>query len=152
MSLRYQGSADKVIAAVDSDWAGCVGTRRSTSGGVMKLGMHTVKTWASTQASVALSSGEAVADLGKRVVFVSVRSRKTQHLCVGRSIFSSCVEQLIEAKSSIQYPEQGRLRQEHTIKDLQSRTFAEASSVILSCRLYITPVRRNENRDSVLAY
>ncbi len=44
---------------VDSDWAGCKGSCRSTSGGAVKMGYHTVKTWSSTQAVVALSSGEA---------------------------------------------------------------------------------------------
>ena len=43
---------------VDTDWAGCVRTRRSTSGGGVRVGSHTVKTWAATQATVALSSGE----------------------------------------------------------------------------------------------
>ncbi len=44
---------------VDSDWAGCKGSCRSTSGGAMKIGYHTLKTWSTTQAVVALSSGEA---------------------------------------------------------------------------------------------
>jgi len=44
---------------VDTDWAGCTRTRRSTSGGGLKLGIHTLKTWATTQATVALSSAEA---------------------------------------------------------------------------------------------
>ena len=44
---------------VDTDWAGCTRTRRSTSGGGIMWGGHTVKSWATTQASVALSSGEA---------------------------------------------------------------------------------------------
>jgi hypothetical protein len=57
--LPYQGKATNVTVAVDSDWAGCARTRRSTSGGLIKLGRHTVKTWSSTQATVALSSGEA---------------------------------------------------------------------------------------------
>ena len=43
----------------DTDWAGCPRTRKSTSGGCVILGAHTVKTWSSTQSSVALSSGEA---------------------------------------------------------------------------------------------
>ena len=43
----------------DTDWAGCPKTRKSTSGGVVMLGRHTIKHWSSTQASVALSSGEA---------------------------------------------------------------------------------------------
>jgi hypothetical protein len=44
---------------VDSDWAGCPSTRKSTSGGFLVLGKHLVKTWSSTQATRALSSGEA---------------------------------------------------------------------------------------------
>ena len=43
----------------DSDWAGCVRTRKSTSGGVMMLGNGVVKTWSSTQTTIAQSSGEA---------------------------------------------------------------------------------------------
>ena len=43
----------------DTDWAGCPKTRKSTSGGVVMLGSHTIKHWSSTQSSVALSSGEA---------------------------------------------------------------------------------------------
>jgi len=43
----------------DSDWAGCVKTRRSTSGGVLLHGEHLVHHWSSTQATVALSSAEA---------------------------------------------------------------------------------------------
>ena len=43
----------------DSDWAGCIRTRKSTSGGVMMLGNGVVKTWSSTQTTIAQSSGEA---------------------------------------------------------------------------------------------
>ena len=38
---------------------GAPGTRKSTSGGCAVLGAHPIKTWSSTQSSVALSSGEA---------------------------------------------------------------------------------------------
>ena len=44
---------------VDTDWAGCARTRKSTSGGAVMLGRHTIKHWSSTQPSVTLSSGEA---------------------------------------------------------------------------------------------
>ena len=44
---------------VDSDWAGCKGTRRSTSGGIVTWGGHVLKSWATTQTTVALSSAEA---------------------------------------------------------------------------------------------
>ena len=43
----------------DSDWAGCRRTRKSTSGGVACHGFHCVRTWASTQSTIATSSGEA---------------------------------------------------------------------------------------------
>ena len=50
---------DAVDVYTDSDWAGCSRTRKSTSGGCIMLGKHTIKTWSSTQTGVALSSGEA---------------------------------------------------------------------------------------------
>ena len=43
----------------DSDWAGDVASRRSTSGGAAQMGRHTVLHWARTQSQVALSRGEA---------------------------------------------------------------------------------------------
>ena len=44
---------------VDSDWAGCPVTRRSTSGGVMIVFGMCIKGWSTTQKVVARSSGEA---------------------------------------------------------------------------------------------
>ena len=44
---------------VDTDFAGCRVTRRSTSGGVMLRGPHCLKHWSTTQSTIALSSGEA---------------------------------------------------------------------------------------------
>ena len=43
----------------DTDSAGCPRTRKSTTGGCAMVGSHLIKAWSSTQASVALSSGEA---------------------------------------------------------------------------------------------
>jgi hypothetical protein len=43
----------------DSDWAGCVKTRKSTTGGALMRGSHVLKTWSHTQATIALSSAEA---------------------------------------------------------------------------------------------
>ena len=55
----WQQPSKLVETFVDSDWAGCKATCRSTSGGAILLGSHTVSTWSTTQAVVALSSGEA---------------------------------------------------------------------------------------------
>ena len=43
----------------DSELAGCLRGRRSTSGGVASIARVAVKSWSSTQATVDLSSGEA---------------------------------------------------------------------------------------------
>ena len=43
----------------DSDWAGCAHSRKSTSGGVVMLGAHPIKSWSRQQRTIALSSAEA---------------------------------------------------------------------------------------------
>ena len=52
-------SADKIEAYGDTDWAGCIKTRKSTSGGCLMIGSHLLKSWSSTQGVISLSSGEA---------------------------------------------------------------------------------------------
>ena len=49
----------KIECYVDSDWAGCHTTRKSTSGLVLQLFGATLLTASRTQATIALSSGEA---------------------------------------------------------------------------------------------
>ena len=56
---KWQNPTDQLTVFSDSDWAGCIKTRRSTSGGVLLHGQHLVHHWSSTQATVALSSAEA---------------------------------------------------------------------------------------------
>ena len=57
--FRYQDEVKKMHVWVDTDYAGCRKTRRSTSGGILMLGEHLIKGWSVTQAVIALSSGEA---------------------------------------------------------------------------------------------
>eukprot|EP00959_Pyramimonas_sp_CCMP1952_P012884 272456-Pyramimonas_sp.AAC.1 len=45
--------------SVDTDWAGCPITRKSTNGMVAMFGKHTLRTQSTLQSTVALSSGEA---------------------------------------------------------------------------------------------
>ena len=59
LQYKWQERPSKLVTFSDSDWAGCVKTRRSTSGGVVTYGSHTVQHWSSTQATIALSSAEA---------------------------------------------------------------------------------------------
>ena len=51
--------AEGVDVYSDTDWSGCLRTRRSTSGGCITIGKHCIRTWSSMQPSVTLSSGEA---------------------------------------------------------------------------------------------
>ena len=55
----WQEDTNKLDVLADSDWAGCTRTRRSTSGGILQRGRHLLHHWSKTQATVALSSGEA---------------------------------------------------------------------------------------------
>ena len=55
----YQDNTDQLISQVDTDFAGCLSTRRSTSGGVALRGGHLLKHWSVTQTTVTLSSAES---------------------------------------------------------------------------------------------
>ena len=55
----WQNTIDQIKTYVDTDFAGCRVTRRSTSGGVLMRGAHCVRHWSATQPTIALSPGEA---------------------------------------------------------------------------------------------
>ena len=55
----YQSVPSHWSVWVDSDWAGCKITRKSTSGGLVMFGSHVIRSWSTTQNVIALSSGEA---------------------------------------------------------------------------------------------
>ena len=57
--IEYQSEPKTIEGWCDSNWVGCLETRKSTSGGLMKIGKHVIKTWSTTQGIIALSSGEA---------------------------------------------------------------------------------------------
>ena len=57
--FEWQPAVEAVITYSDADWAGCKATRKSTTGGCIKVGMHTINTWSKIQAFIALSSGES---------------------------------------------------------------------------------------------
>ena len=57
-SFFWQPESDLDVY-VDTDFAGCMATRRSTSGGVAIRGTHLIKHWSCIQRAVTLSSAEA---------------------------------------------------------------------------------------------
>ena len=57
--FEWQPSQRTITAYTDADWAGCRETRRSTTGEVITIGGHVVKSWSKIQALIALSSGES---------------------------------------------------------------------------------------------
>lgn len=59
LKFNYQRQVKVIDVYTDTDFAGCVQTRKSTSGGVIMFGSHMVKSWSSTQGVISLSSGEA---------------------------------------------------------------------------------------------
>ena len=56
--FKYQESPKSLEGWSDSDWAGCLETRKSTSGGQRKLGTHILRTWSTTQGVIALCHQE----------------------------------------------------------------------------------------------
>ena len=59
IKLDVDGVGNEVKIVIDSDWAGCSQTRKSTNGGCIMVGDVCLKAWSTTQRVVALSSGEA---------------------------------------------------------------------------------------------
>ena len=58
-STGGKGVEEVMDVYTDSDWAGCRQTGKSTSGGAVMIGENFIKSWATTQASITLSSSEA---------------------------------------------------------------------------------------------
>ena len=59
MEFKYQENPKGLSAWSDSDFAGCMRSRKSTSGGLVCHGSHVIRSWSTNQAVIALSSGEA---------------------------------------------------------------------------------------------
>ena len=59
MKFGWQAQIVTAVTYTDSDWAGCAKTAKSTSGGLVTLGKHLIKSYSRQQRTVALSSAEA---------------------------------------------------------------------------------------------
>ena len=57
--FKYQKAVTTMEVWTDSNFAGCKATRKSTSGGIVMMGSHPIKSWSVTQSVISLSSGEA---------------------------------------------------------------------------------------------
>ena len=57
--LQNEESIVTIGGLSDADAAGCPITRRSTSGGCLRVGQHTLATWSSIEKVVSLSSAES---------------------------------------------------------------------------------------------
>ena len=58
-TYEWQDERPAVCIYTDSNWAGCLQTRKSTAGACLFHGSHLIRSYAKTQATIALSSGEA---------------------------------------------------------------------------------------------
>ena len=56
---KWQANPTILDVYVDTDFAGCQSTRRSTSGGIALIGTCLAKHWSKSQTTISLSSGEA---------------------------------------------------------------------------------------------
>ena len=59
INFGWQKIPTKLTTFTDADWAGCKQSRKSTTGGAIQMGAHTLKTWSKTQSLIALGSGES---------------------------------------------------------------------------------------------
>ena len=59
LCYEWQAEGAALTGCSDSDWAGCKRTGKSTSGGLVQIGTHLIKSSSRTQDSITLSSAEA---------------------------------------------------------------------------------------------
>ena len=85
--MNWQGAPGKIVTYTDSDWAGDLRTRKSVWGGVSMHGTHMIKTWATGQGAVALSSIEAEL---YAMVYGSVETKGIQSICADMGIDVEC--------------------------------------------------------------
>ena len=59
LNSEWQSQQNMMMVYSDANSEGCVKSRKSSSGGVIKIGEHLIRSWSKTQATIALSSGES---------------------------------------------------------------------------------------------
>ena len=105
MRFPWQAPQGTLTAFTDSDWAGCPVTARSTSGGIIAIGDHVIKTYSRQQKVIALSSAEAelyamVAASAESLAVISY-SRDLGHTMVGEIYTDSAAALGISQRAGI---------------------------------------------------
>ena len=59
LKYNWQEQQGEILTYSDANWAGCTRSRKSTSGGMIFLGEHYIRSWSKTQSTIALSSAES---------------------------------------------------------------------------------------------
>ena len=59
LHYKWQDPVLEMVTYSDTNWAGCLKSRVSTFGGVIKFGDHLLRSWSETQTNIALSSAES---------------------------------------------------------------------------------------------
>jgi hypothetical protein len=122
---RWQGQEDLTVY-VDTDWAGCHKTRKSTSGGAIVRGSHLLKHWSTTQQTIALSSGEAelkgilkgaAEGLGLQSVGMDLNTELSVHLYTDSSAAMGMVNR--KGLGRVRHVEVGELWIQDTVKQMR---------------------------------
>ena len=101
ISYTWRDPGQDLVVHSDANWAGCNSTRRSTSGGIIRLGQHLLKSYSRTRNLVALSSAEndfyaiikpATEALGLHAMLVDVGDDAMLHLNVDASAAPGVVQ------------------------------------------------------------
>ena len=59
LNFAWRAACKELSVYTDSDWAGCVKSRKSISGGAFMIGLHLLKTYSRQQRTIALNGAEA---------------------------------------------------------------------------------------------
>ena len=107
--FRWQKEQRTLKTYSDSDWAGCVKTRRSTSSGAVMSGKHLITHWSSTQATVALSSAEAELNALVKAVSETLGIRNMMSFA-GKELFLEVFTDSNAAKGIVQRSGSGKVK------------------------------------------